>query len=431
MGYACRTLARDNQCEQGGGGGGGCDPALAALRNRCTRAAWKYRSTSIPELVSLRPPEQHSSVAPECWMRKSQVYIQNYAISAVIHLHPVPPNQALRSNGRLGAWRQLPSYGNRNFHLLLQRLVWPATGYPVRARTSKRAHILGRATTWEQLARSAKNGSEPMFETGPLANLHRDIVNGLPQGGSYQNYQGGCNPLAPKRWYLGNLVGSEKPGDAPASRRGPPRIPNRGRNLWHARRGCYQDLPERCNQLGPLRAEAGESLRPRSQRWQRHRIETGPLRYPIGTIVTGLPEGATLNQDFPRRLRSSRTQALAPGEPGAISEKLETHRIWTAGASRIPTGTRNLWQIPKTQGCYRTSKTVQSTSTPGGGRLGTYGPIRQLWASMRYETGVLGYPTAAPQITAAAHTSDARAELSCTTRVHGRSSTSWGSIHTA
>ncbi|WP_269450084.1 hypothetical protein [Arthrobacter sp. U41] len=226
------------------------------------------------------------------------------------------------------------------------------------------------------------------FLDGPLAYPTSDIVCGLVNGGCYQDYQGGA------------IIWSPTTGAHPST--GPTRTawaktgfltgalgyPTSDLNCGLVNGGCYQDYQGGAIIWSPTTG-AHPSTGPTRTAWAKTGFLTGPLAYPTSDIVCGLVNGGCY-QDY---------------QGGAI--------IWspTTGAHPSTGPTRTAWAktgfltgplaYPTSDivcglvngGCYQDYQGGAIIWSPTTGAHPSTGPTRTAWAKTGFLTGPLAYPT--------------------------------------
>ncbi|MCH6470352.1 PKD domain-containing protein [Sinomonas terrae] len=172
------------------------------------------------------------------------------------------------------------------------------------------------------------------FESGVLAYPTTEVVTGLVNGGSYQNYQGGA------------IVSSPAAGT----------------------HGSY----------GPIRTE-----------WQATGFERGVLGYPSTGVVTGLVNGGSY-QNYQGGAIVSSPASGTHESVGAIRAEWQAtgfeRGVLGYPTTEVVTGLVN-------GGSYQNYQGGAIVSSPASGTHESYGPIRSAWQSTGFERGYLGYPT--------------------------------------
>jgi len=172
------------------------------------------------------------------------------------------------------------------------------------------------------------------FEGGVLGYPTTEVVTGLINGGSYQNYQRGAIVSAPTS-------------------------------------GTHESI-------GPIRSE-----------WQALGFEGGVLGYPTTEVVTGLINGGS----YQNYQRGAIVSAPASGTHESIgpirSEWASTGfegGVLGYPTTEVVTGLIN-------GGSYQNYQGGAIVSAPASGTHESYGAIRTAWMSTGFERGALGYPT--------------------------------------
>ena len=157
---------------------------------------------------------------------------------------------------------------------------------------------------------------------------------GLPQGGCYQDYQGGA------------IIWSPATGAQPT---------------W-----------------GPTRA-----------RWGALNFVDGPMRYPTGVVICGLPRGGCY-QDYEGGAIIWSPATGAQPSWGATRERWATLNF-VDGPMGYPTNTETCG-LPR-DGCYQDYEGGAIIWSPASGAHPTWGETRKRWATLNFVEGPMGYPT--------------------------------------
>ncbi|WP_427006813.1 LGFP repeat-containing protein [Pseudarthrobacter sp. H2] len=211
---------------------------------------------------------------------------------------------------------------------------------------------------------------------------------GLPQGGCYQDYQGGAIIWSPAtgaqptwgptraRWGTLNFVD------------GPMRYPTGDVTCGLPKGGCYQDYQGGAIIWSPATG-AQPSWGATRMRWATLNFVNGPMGYPTNAETCGLPRGGCY-QDY---------------EGGAIiwSPASGAHPTWGAirtrwaalnfvdGPMGYPTGAET---CGLTQGgCYQDYQGGAIIWSPSTGAHPTWGATRREWGARNFDRGSLGFPT--------------------------------------
>ncbi|WP_307857034.1 GH25 family lysozyme, partial [Pseudarthrobacter albicanus] len=226
------------------------------------------------------------------------------------------------------------------------------------------------------------------FLDGPLGYPTSDVNCGQPQGGCYQDYQGGAIIWSP-------ATGAHpSSGDVRAAWArtgfldGPLGYPTSDVNCGQPQGGCYQDYQGGAIIWSPRTGAHPTSGDVRAA-WARTGFLGGPLGYPTGDVTCGLPQGGCY-QDYQGGaiIWSPRTGAHASTGP--------TRAAWATmnfvdGTMGYPTGDLSCG-LPQ-GGCYQDYQGGAIIWSPATGARPTYGAIRARWATMNFVAGPMGYPT--------------------------------------
>jgi uncharacterized protein with LGFP repeats len=125
------------------------------------------------------------------------------------------------------------------------------------------------------------------------------------------------------------------------------------------------------------------------QRWAQLGFENGVLGYPTTNVVSGLRNGGSYQNYEGGAIVSSPTAGTFESYGSIRQEWAQLgfeSGILGYPTSPIVAGMRN-------GGSYQNFEGGAIVSSPTTGTHASFGPIRQEWASTGFETGVLGYPT--------------------------------------
>lgn len=279
--------------------------------------------------------------------------------------------------GTLGAAKAPASCGLRNDGCLQEfdhgSIAWTAT-------------TKAQPVTGDILARWAAQN----FADGKMGYPIAAETCGLPQSGCYQDYEGGAIIWSPAtgaqptwgptraRWAALNFVD------------GPMRYPTGDVTCGLPQGGCYQDY-----QGGAIIWSPATGAQPTwgatRARWATLNFVNGPMGYPTSAETCGLPQGGCY-QDYQAGaiIWSPRTGAQPTW--GSIRARWGTLNF-VDGPMGYPTGAET---CGLTQGgCYQDYQGGAIIWSPGTGAQPTWGATRAEWGARNFDRGSLGFPTGA------------------------------------
>ncbi|HKU10297.1 MAG TPA: hypothetical protein VJQ61_03590 [Sinomonas sp.] len=231
---------------------------------------------------------------------------------------------------------------------------------------------------WQQLG----------FEGGELGYPTSETVTGLRNGGSYQNFENGAIISSPTagthesvgamrtRWsqlgFEGGILGYPTTNVVTGLTNG----------------GSYQNYEGGAIISSPT-AGTHESYGSIRQEWQQLGFETGKLGYPTSNIVGGLINGGSY-QNYENGAIISSPTAGTHESYGPIRQEWSTTGFETGVLGYPTTEVVSGLVNGGTYQNYQGGAIVWSQAT---GAHESYGPIRQAWQSTGFESGKLGYPT--------------------------------------
>ncbi len=226
------------------------------------------------------------------------------------------------------------------------------------------------------------------FENGVLGYPTTDPIGGLKDGGVYQNFEGGAivwTPATGVHESLGVIRQLWQQLGFESGEMGYPMSEVIG-GLRNG--GSYQNYQSGAIVSSPT-AGTHESLGPIRTRWSQLGFEGGLLGYPTTGVVTGLTNGGSYQNYEGGAIISSPTAGTYESY-GSIRQEWQQLGFET-GILGYPTspvvgGLTN-------GGSYQNYQNGAIVSSPTSGTHESYGPIRQEWSATGFETGVLGYPT--------------------------------------
>jgi uncharacterized protein with LGFP repeats len=347
-----------------------CDTQYYGFYNQVYAAARQYqRYATYPTKYSYRAGVTNTiQWSPNAACGTSQVYIANQATAGLYNYTPYRPNSAALKAG-YGTGDGCSAYGNRNFWLYF-------TDWFGSTQSPGGDAILA--------AYAARGGA-----TGPLGPWTTWVICGLPGGGCGQVFQNGT-----LYWSAATGVHAVSEPALTAwgwSREGGPLgYPTSDWICGMKEAGCGQHF-----QGGSIYSTPGTGTHAVSgayrNTWIAQGWEAGPLGYPTGGEVCGLPVGGC-RQDF---------------QGGSV------YYTWSTGAHAVAGAVATAWTAAggpggglgypitglscgmKESGCGQHFQGGSIFSTPGTGAHALSGVIRSAWMGQGYELGRLGYPTGA------------------------------------
>ncbi|MFZ8758038.1 LGFP repeat-containing protein [Microbacterium sp. HMH0099] len=351
-----------------------CDTRYYGFFNQVYGAAWQFKRYANPpgtsQYFTWYAPGKTWNIRynPSESCGSSPVAVANQATSNLYYYTPYQPNAAALRAG-YGEGDGCSAYGNRNFFNYFTDW-FGSTTYPVGGAVVDRWNELG--------GRTGTLG----LPTGPF-------TCGTKDGGCFQNFQLGAISWTPgtgawetygqirARWaalgYETGVLGYPVAAPVCGTKDG----------------GCYQEF-----QLGAISwtsaTGAWETYGAIRTAWQNAGYEGGALGYPTA---------APVNADG----RASQTfQGGAIGwssTAGAFPVTGEVGKRWVAlsaaaGVLGAPVGPYTCGT--KDNGCYQNFQQGAISWSKATGAWESYGQIRARWSAIGFESGVLGYPVAAP-----------------------------------
>ncbi|MBP3043502.1 hypothetical protein KKR91_10855 [Arthrobacter jiangjiafuii] len=227
------------------------------------------------------------------------------------------------------------------------------------------------------------------FDAGYLGLPTSDEVYGLPNGGAYQNYQGGAIIWSPatgarvskngpirtewgytgsERSYLGYPTSNEIGG-----------LPNGGK---------YQDYQHGAIIWSPATGARVSRNGPIREAWRRSGFENSPIGYPTTNQVT-LADGGT-SQEYQRGTIIHSPASGAWIVTGAV------RNVWRAAGAeksdlKYPVGEEVRMGTQGTYQDYQGGAMIWSAAT--GAQISKKGPIRSAWGATGFNSSYLGLPT--------------------------------------
>lgn len=231
---------------------------------------------------------------------------------------------------------------------------------------------------WQQLG----------FETGILGYPTSETVTGLRNGGSYQNYEGGAILSSPTAGTHESYGAMRTVWQQLGFESGVLGYPTSNVVSGLVNGGSFQNYEGGAIISSPT-AGTHESYGLIRQEWQQLGFESGILGYPVSPIVGGLRNGGSYQNYEGGAIMSSPTagthESFGPIRQEWASTGFE-NGVLGYPTTEVVTGLKN----GGTYQNYEGGAVIWSSTT---GAHESFGPIRQAWASTGFETGKLGYPT--------------------------------------
>ncbi|AOT05151.1 M43 family zinc metalloprotease [Arthrobacter sp. U41] len=226
------------------------------------------------------------------------------------------------------------------------------------------------------------------FVDGPLGYPASGVTCGQPGGGCYQDYQGGAIIWSAGTGAHASTGPIRTAWGATGFIGGSMGYPTAEVTCGLPQAGCYQDYQGGAiiwSQATGARATSGEVR----ARWAALHFVDGPLGYPTGDMTCGQPGGGCY-QDY-----QGGAIVWSPAT-GAHASAGPIRTAWGAtgflsGPMGYPTGGVTCG-LPE-DGCYQDYQGGAIISSPGTGTRVSTGPIRTRWAALNFVDGPLGYPT--------------------------------------
>ncbi|MCH6468630.1 hypothetical protein L0M17_01285 [Sinomonas sp. 5-5] len=226
------------------------------------------------------------------------------------------------------------------------------------------------------------------FENGIMGYPSTDEVGGLRDGGVYQNYDGGAIVWSPATGAHESTGPIRSEWQATGFEGGILGYPSTDIVTGLVNGGSYQNYQGGAIVSSPA-AGAHESTGPIRSEWQATGFERGILGYPSTDIVTGLVNGGSY-QNYQGGAIVSSPAAGAHESTGPIRTEWQAtgfeRGILGYPSTDIVTGLVN-------GGSYQNYQGGAIVSSPTAGTHESYGAIRAAWQSTGFERGRLGYPT--------------------------------------
>ncbi|WP_138444006.1 LGFP repeat-containing protein [Sinomonas susongensis] len=226
------------------------------------------------------------------------------------------------------------------------------------------------------------------FEMGALGYPMTETITGLRNGGSYQNYENGAIISSPTAGTHESVGPMRTRWSQLGFETGILGYPTTNVVTGMVNGGSYQNYEGGAIISSPT-AGTHESYGSIRQEWQQLGFETGTLGYPTSNVVTGIKNGGSYQNYENGAIVSSPTTGTHESY-GPIRQEWSTTGFET-GVLGYPT-TEVVSGI-KNGGTYQNYEGGAIIWSSATGAHGSYGPIRQAWQSTGFETGKLGYPT--------------------------------------
>lgn len=353
---------------------------------------------------------------------KSSIFIENKATAALYIYTPYQPNAAALRAG-YGAAPPCGAYGNRNFWMYYTDWfgsTQSAAGSAVvaRAQAADTATLIGAATgnvicglqeggCFQPFQRGAiywspASGAQIVrsdihvrwagmkWETGRLGYPTGEQICGLRNGGCFQDFQNGAMYWSPASGAHPVLGSIQKKWASTSWEAGYLGYPTGGEKCGLTGKGCAQQF-----QGGRIywSSDSGAHIMVSGRIWNSWGAggyEKSALGYPAGEQVCGLRDGGCF-QDFQKGAMYWSPATGARPVLGAIREKWAS-TTWETGYLGYPTAAQKCGLAGG--GCAQQYQGGRIYAAPtGAASVMVTGPVWDLWTSRGGEGGSLGFPT--------------------------------------
>ncbi|WP_437770818.1 GH25 family lysozyme [Arthrobacter sp. KNU40] len=230
------------------------------------------------------------------------------------------------------------------------------------------------------------------FENGPLGYPTSEQICGQKDGGCYQMFQGGAMNWSPGTGAHTSLYGAIRgTWGSTGFENGPLGYPTSEQICGQKDGGCYQMFQGGAINWSPGTGAHTSLFGPIRGTWGSTGFENGPLGYPTSEQICGQKDGGCYQMFQGGAINWS------PGTGAHTSLFGPIRNTWGStgfenGRLGYPTSEQFCGQ--KDGGCFQMFQGGAINWSPAtGGQLSTWGAIRNLWGSLGYENGRLGYPT--------------------------------------
>lgn len=230
------------------------------------------------------------------------------------------------------------------------------------------------------------------FENGPLGYPLGDVQCGLKDAGCYQLFQGGAIIWSSASGAHTSLYGAiRNRWGAESFENGVLGYPTSGTACGLKDGGCYQFFQKGVIVWSPATGAQTSLYGPIRDRWSLEGYENGSIGYPTGGATCGLPN------DGCYQLFQNGAVIWSPATGAHVSKFGVIRAKWASsnferGFLGYPTGPEICGLVRN--GCYQMYQggaILWSAET--GARISKFGAIRGTWAASGSERGPLGYPT--------------------------------------
>ena len=400
-----------------------CNPAFKGFVSQVYFAARQFQYyVDNPGRYNYRAGRWNSIYYnPDPTCGKSSVYIENQATAALYIYTPYQPNAAaLRAQ-----YGTAPcgAYGNRNFWMYYTDWfgsTQSAGGNAIVARAVA-ADVPGLvgAPTGNVICGLREGGCFQPFQRGAIywspaseAHVIRGGIHqrwaglgwetsrlgyptseercGLKDGGCFQDFQHGAMYWSPGTGAHPVLGSVQKKWASTKWETGYLGYPTAAEKCGLAGKGCYQQFQGGRIYWSP---DSGAHVMVSGDIWNAWKTggyESGPLGYPDGEQICGLRDGGCF-QDFQNGAMYWTASTGAQPVLGAIRDKWASTK-WETGYLGYPTAAQQCGLTG--EGCFQQYQGGRIYVSPASrASVMVTGPIWDLWGSQGYEKGVLGYPT--------------------------------------
>ena len=354
MGYGCPDNAP-------------CNEAYYGFYNQVQKAAWQFKYYREHPTSYHYKPNQNNNVYyhPNMACGTKQVYLENIATTSLYIYTPYTPNDAaLRAYP--GTGDGCSSYGNRNFYMFFKE--WFGDTYE-------------KINPITQKYNSLKNAKDILGE--PVSEIKTTVENGA----SYQQYQNGYIVGTDKTGYYVSIGEIRERWESTGFEFGALGLPLSDVIVNPDNGTTYQQY-QNGYIVGTDKTGYYVSIGEIRERWESTGFEFGALGLPLSDVIVN-PDNGTTYQQYQNGYIVGTDKTGYYVSIGEIRERWESTGF-EFGALGLPlsdissnVSTGISWQV------YEYGLIVGSEST---GFYESRGKIREMWQSLGFESGILGFP---------------------------------------
>ena len=354
MGYGCPDNAP-------------CNEAYYGFYNQVQKAAWQFKYYREHPTSYHYKPNQNNNVYyhPNMACGTKQVYLENIATTSLYIYTPYTPNDAaLRAYP--GTGDGCSSYGNRNFYMFFKE--WFGDTYE-------------KINPITQKYNSLKNAKDILGE--PVSEIKTTVENGA----SYQQYQNGYIVGTDKTGYYVSIGEIRERWESTGFEFGALGLPMSDVIVNPDNGTTYQQYQNGFI-VGADKTGYYVSMGEIRERWESTGFEFGALGLPLSDVIVN-PDNGTTYQQYQNGYIVGTDKTGYYVSIGEIRERWESTGF-EFGALGLPlsdissnVSTGISWQV------YEYGLIVGSEST---GFYESRGKIREMWQSLGFESGILGFP---------------------------------------